>query len=435
MKKQKILGTVAVLLLLACLAGVTQVGAKVSAPDEDWSKTFGGTSWDGAVSVQQTSDGGYILAGHTQSYGAGSSDFWLVKTDSNGNEEWNKTFGGPNADGARSVQQTSDGGYILAGRTRSYGAGSDDAWLVKTDSNGNKEWDKTFGGPYEDGAVSVQQTSDGGYILAGWMESCSLGPYNAWLVKADSNGNEEWNKTFGGPYDNEANSVQQTSDGGYILAGERELYDAWLVKTDSNGNEEWGKFFGGPYWDDAKSVQQTSDGGYILAGSTMSYGAGAYDFWLVKTDSNGNKEWNKIFGGPYWDVAYSVQQTSDGGYILAGWTMSYGAGPIDAWLVKTDSNGNEEWNKTFGGPGEDAAHSVQQTSDGGYILAGWTELKGAGAGDVWVIKLEGDTAASTEKGTIPEVPTGEERGIPGFEAAFTIAGLLAVAYILRRYRK
>ena len=208
------------------------------------------------------------------------------------------------------------------------------------------------------------------------------------------------------------------------------------MKTDSNGNKVWGKFFGGPYWDVARSVQQTSDGGYIIAGSTMSYGAGAYDFWLVKTDSNGNKIWDKTFGGPYWDVARSVQQTSDGGYILAGFTMSYGAGPhSDAWLVKTDSNGNEEWNKTFGGPEEDAACSVQQTSDGGYIVAGWTESKGAGGGDAWVIKLEGDTAAPTEKGAILEVPTGEERGIPGFEAVFTIAGLLAVAYILRRYRK
>jgi len=433
MKKLKIVGMVAVLLLLVSLVGTAQAGDKVSAPEEEWNKTFGGTSWDEAWSVHQTTDGGYILAGYTKSYGAGSGDFWLVKTDSNGNKTWDKTFGGTGWDTARSVQQTTDGGYILTGWI-SYGAGLNDAWLVKTDSKGNKEWDKTFGGTDGDGATSVQQTSDGCYILAGGTMSYGAGSSDLWLVKADFKGNEEWNKTFGGTSWDEAASVQQTSDGGYILAGYTKSYgagssDAWLVKTDSNGNEEWNKTFGGPDGDAAASVQQTSDGGYIFTGWTASY-----DAWLVKTDSKGNEMWNKTFGGTYRDEGHSVAQTSDGGYILTGLRI-YGVGSGDAWLVRTDSKGGEMWNKTFGGPDGDAAVSVRQTSDGGYILAGLTKSKGAGKGDVWVIKLEGDTAASTEKGAIPEVPTGEERGIPGFEAVFTIAGLLAVAYILRRYRK
>ncbi|NIA12214.1 MAG: hypothetical protein GWP10_21475 [Nitrospiraceae bacterium] len=370
---------IGIILLLAL------TNAVYAAPDEEWSTTFGETGWDMAHSVQQTSDGGYILAGQTSSYGSGGWDFWLVKTDSNGNKVWDKTFGGSNNDGASSVQQTSDGGYILAGNTYSYGAGSGDFWLVKTDSDGNKQWNKTFGGTSRDEARSVQQTSDGGYILAGYTYSYGAVGQDFWLVKTDSDGNKVWDKTFGGSMHDGASSVQPTSDGGYIITGTTESYgsggwDFWLVKTDSNGNKVWDKTFGGTNDDFAESVQQTSDDGYILAGETYSYGAGYSDFWLVKTDSNGNKEWDKTFGGTNDDHAESVQQTSDDGYVLAGMTKSYGAGSNDVWLVKTDSNGNKVWDKTFGGTSRDEAYSVQQTSDDGYIIAGSTDSYGAGGG-------------------------------------------------------
>ena len=427
-----------------------------TAPEEEWRRRFGGTDTDWASSVQQTSDGGYIIAGATRSYGAGRSDFWLVKTDSNGTLEWDKTFGGGDIDLASSVQQTSDGGYIIAGATRSYGAGRSDFWLVKTDSNGNKTWNKTFGedgwnvaysvrqtsddgyilvgttesysydaggiaidfrlvktdsngtkewdriveGTEMDTAHSVQQTYDGGYILMGTAESCSSpGGCDIWIAKPkfDSNGNWTWNNTLERADWNVAHSVQQTLDGGYVLAGTLGSYGAGdidfrIVKTDSNGCNTWDKTFGGKEIDTAHSVQQTSDGGYILAGTTESYGAGSSDFWIVKTDSNGNKTWNKTFGGTEIDTAHSVQQTSDGGYILAGTTTSYGAGGADFWLVKTDSDGNEEWDKTFGGTGDDGAYywasSVQQTSDGGYIFAGTTTSHGAGDNDFWLVKIK-----------------------------------------------
>jgi hypothetical protein len=262
--------------------------------------------------VQQTTDGGYILAGRTNSYGAGSEDFWLVKTNSAGNEEWNQTFGGSSGDSAHSVQQTTDGGYILAGRTNSYGAGSwDFCWLVKTDSAGNEEWNRTFGGSGGDSAYSVQQTTDGGYSLAGYTDSYDAGSWDFWLVKADSAGNEEWNRTFGESGHDVAYSVQQTTDGGYILAGRTnsygELSDFWLVKTNSAGKEEWNRTFGESGHDVAYSVQQTTDGGYILAGDTDSYSAGYWDFWLVKTDSAGKEEWNRTFGGVEVDGADFVQ--------------------------------------------------------------------------------------------------------------------------------
>ena len=409
------------------------------APEETWSKTFGGSGVDHAHSVQQTSDGGYIIAGYTPSYGAGEHDFWLVKTDSDGNEEWNKTFGGSDVDSAYSVQQTSDGGYILAGNTYSYGDDiGGDFWLVKTDSEGNKEWDKTFGGSGIDVAHSVQQTSDGGYILIGTTYSDDY-VSDFWLVKTDSDGNNEWDKTFGGSGNDDAYSVHQTSDGGYILAGRTRSYgaggnDFWLVKTDSDGNEQWDKTFGGSDHDDAHSVQQTSDGGYIIAGNTHLDGADKSDFWLVKTDSDGNKEWDKTFGGSGNDCAQSVHQTSDGGYILAGDTGSYGAGSFDFWLVKTDSDGNKEWDKTFGGSDGDIAHSVQQTSDGGYILTGTTHSYG----DFWLIKIGGtDTAPPPAKATptaTTEV-TPATTSTPGFTVGFAIAWLLAVAYLVLRQRR
>jgi Flp pilus assembly protein TadD len=349
---------------------------------ESWQKTFGGSDLDNAYSVQQTSDGGYIIGSSTESYGAGNRDVWLVKTDSSGNKLWDRTFGGTEYEETQSVQQTSDGGYIIAGVTESYGAGGSDAWLIKTDSSGNKLWDKTFGGSDLDNAYSVQQTSDGGYIIGGLASSNDVR-----LIKTDSSGTKLWAKTFGRSSRSSlsyVNSVQQTSDGGYIIAA----YDAWLIKTDSSGNKLWDKTFGGSDLDNAYSVQQTSDGGYIIAGVTESYGAGGSDAWLIKTDASGNTRWDKTFGGSNDDGAVSVQQTSDGGYIIGGWTSSYGLGGEDAWLIKTDSSGNKLWDKTFGGSDLDNAYSVQQTSDGGYIIAGVTESYGAGGLDAWLIKTD-----------------------------------------------
>jgi hypothetical protein len=364
--------------------------ASSQAPLEEWNKTFGGASDDGvgagAYPMQPTADGGYILAGSTNSYGAGGGDTWLIKTDAEGSKIWEKNFGGANDDWANSVQQTIDGGYILAGGTQSFGAGGMDFWLIKTDAEGNKLWDRTFGGWSNEIANSVQQTSDGGYILAG------AGSGDAWLIKTDSDGNKIWDKTFGGSNDDWAHLVQLTSDGGYILGGRKEAHgsasgDAWIVKTDAEGSELWERTFGGSDKDMINSVQPTSDGGYILAGGTSSYGAGGYDLWMIKTDAEGNRLWDKTFGGASLDGALSVQSTRDNGYILVGSTESYGAGSGDAWLIKTDAEGNELWNKTFGGVNWDGAWAGQPNDDGSYILAGSTNSHGAGGSDAWLIKV------------------------------------------------
>jgi hypothetical protein len=342
-----------------------------------FAKTYGGTGWDGAYSVQQTSDGGYILAGFTSSFGAGGDDIFLIKTDANGNIQWAKTYGGTNDDWATSVQQTSDGGYIVAGITYSFGVDSGDIFLIKTDANGNVVWAKTYGGTRYEWATSVQQTSDGGYIVAGWTWSFGAGRDDIFLIKTDANGNIQWAKTYEGTDYDWAYSVQQTSDGGYIVAGGTSFWEdyVFLIKTDANGNIIWSKTYIGTddIW--AHSVQQASDGGYIVAGNI-----GYYDIFLIKTDANGNIQWAKTYEktyDDYYDYAYFVQQTSDGGYIVAGGTWSFGAGD-DIFLIKTDANGNIQWAKTYGGTYGDRAYSVQQTSDGGYIVAGYTGSFGVG---------------------------------------------------------
>jgi hypothetical protein len=390
---------------LALLLVGLGVGKSVAqAPNDwwEWFKTFGGSDRDWGNSVQQTRDGGFIVVGTTLSFGAGEADVWLIKTDADGNKLWEKTFGGSDWDVGNSVQQTSDGGFILVGTTLSFGAGEADVWLIKTDADGNKLWEKTFGGSDWDVGNSVQQTSDGGFILVGTTLSFGAGEADVWLIKTDADGNKLWEKTFGGSDRDVGNSVQQTSDGGFILVGETASFgagedDVWLIKTDADGNKLWEKTFGGSGWDDGWSVQQTSDGGFIIVGATASFGAGGFDVWLIKTDADGNKLWEKTFGGDNLDVGLSVQQTSDGGFIIVGETWSFGAGWADVWLIKTDADGNKLWEKTFGGSGWDEGSSVQQTSDGGFIIVGDTESFGAGEADVWLIKTDADGNKLWEK--------------------------------------
>jgi len=305
---------------------------------------------------------------------------------------WSRTFGGDDSDRCFSVQQTSDGGYILVGETRTFGAGSVDCWMVKTNENGDSLWSRTFGGNYEDECYSVQQTSDGRYILAGFTKSFGAGCANFWLIKTDENGDSLWSRTFGGNDWDDCYSVLQTSDSGYILAGYTYSYgagcsDFWLIKTDESGDSLWSKTFGGYDDDCCWSVQQTSDGGYMLAGQTKSFGAGGTDFWMVKTDENGDSLWSHSFGWNNFDKCFSVKQTSDGGYILAGYAQLSGTYNSDFWLIKTDEDGDSLWSRTFGGDDLEECYSIQQTSDGGYILAGYTHSFGAGGDDFWLIKV------------------------------------------------
>jgi uncharacterized delta-60 repeat protein len=355
-------------------------------------RAIGGTNGDAVFFIQQTSDGGYIVAGWTTSFGAGNRDFLIIKLNSSGNIQWSRAIGGTNYDRALSIQQTSDGGYIVAGNTYSFGAGNSDFLIIKLDSSGNIQWSRAIGGTNNDVAYSIQQTSDGGYIVAGWTASFGAGG-DALIIKLNSSGNIQWSRAIGGTNNDGAESIQQTSDGGYIVAGYTYSfgagnYDALIVKLNSSGNIQWSRAIGGTNEDQALSIQQTSDGGYIVAGVTNSFGAGNYDFLIIKLDSSGNIQWSRAIGGTNNDVAFSIQQTSDGGYIVAGHAFGFGAGGYDSLIIKLDSSGNIQWSRAIGGTNNDETLSIQQTSDGGYIVAGNTLSFGAGDWDVLIIKLD-----------------------------------------------
>ncbi len=409
-----------------------------------WQKCLGGSAPDYGYSIQQTSDGGYIVAGYTRSNDGnvtdnhGDYDYWIVKLNSLGNIIWQKCLGGSSRDEAYSIQQTSDGGYIVAGYSSSNDGdvsgnnGYRDYWIVKLNSLGNIIWQKCLGGSSRDEAYSIQQTSDGGYIVAGFTQSNDSGDVSGnngyrdyWIVKLEDLGNDAtitWQKCLGGSDADYAKSIQQTSDGGYIVAGYTESNDSgnvsenhgwndyWIVKLEDLGNDAtitWQKCLGGSSWDEAYSIQQTSDDGYIVAGKTNSNDGdisgdnhGNWDYWIVKLNSLGTIIWQKCLGGSEWDVAHSIQQTSDGGYIVAGYTwsndgdVSENHGNLDYWIVKLNSLGNIIWQKCLGGSSRDEAYSIQQTSDGGYIVAGFTESNDSGdiSGDnhenwdYWIVK-------------------------------------------------
>lgn len=389
-------------------------------PRAEWAKTFGGSGNDWGCAVRQTADGGYVIAGVTTSSGAGADDVYLLKTDAAGNRVWQKTFGGSANDRGYAVCQTAGGGYIVAGETDSGGAGACDVYLLKTDSSGNLEWQKTFGGSDCDSGRSVLETADGGYIVAGGTNSFGAGACDVYLIKTDASGNRLWQRTFGGSGWDRGYSVYQTADGGYIIAGETDSggaggYDAYLLKTDASGNLEWQKTYGGEEDDFAYAVEQTADGGYIVAGETDSSGAGGFDAYLLKTDAFGNLKWQKTFGSKEDDRAYSVYQSLSGGYILAGETSA--AGTDDVYLVKTDASGNLKWEKSFGGSASDYGRSVQQTPDGGYVIAGETNSYGAGGSDVYLFKLAPEAGETRSGGGGGGGGTGGLRPapvIPGF---------------------
>jgi len=374
--------------LLVVTVGFTQP------PDTIWTRTCGGTGSDEGVSVAQTTDGGYVITGWTNSYGAGYHDVYLIKTNASGNVLWTKTYGGNDWDEGHSVAQTTDGGYIVTGWTWSYGSGEQDVWLIKTDASGDTIWTQTFGGTAVDGGSSVAQTTDGGYIITGRTESYGVGGMDVWLIKTDTTGEVTWTKTYGSADWDYGSCVAQTTDGGYVITGRRYgagFYDVWLIKTDASGDTIWTQTFGGAETEWGSSVVQTTDGGYIIVGVRDCFGPESGNVWLIKTDATGSALWTKTFAGAGWSYGNSVAQTTDGGYIIAGHTSHYSTHLNDVWLIKTDASGDTIWTQTYGGDVyEDWGMSVAQTTDGGYIIAGVTESYGAGGEDVWLIKLEPD---------------------------------------------
>jgi len=370
------------------------------APDTLWTKIYHRDSDDRAYSIQQTADSGYFIAASTSPDGA-THDVWLLKTDANGDTLWTRTYGGQFDDRCFEAQRTSDNGFILTGRTRSFGAGDADVWLLKTDSLGDTLWTRTYGGDHRDMGQSVRETQDDCYVVTGYTESFGAGSGDVWLIKTDSLGDTLWTRTYGGASYEAAQSVQQTSDKGYIMAGLTDSsgsWDAYLIKTDSLGDMLWTKIYGGFGDDFFESVQQTFDNGYIITGFTASYGQ-AGDLYLIKTDENGDTLWTRHWGNAHnIDYGYSVIQIPDSNYIVAGY---YNNNTPDVWLLKVDRTGDTLWTAIYGRYAgyycDEWAYAVQRTFDGGYILAGktgdWV------FGDIYLIKMASETIGVKENHT------------------------------------
>ncbi len=414
----------------------------------EWQNTIGGSGLDELFQIQNTSDGGYICGGRSNSDISGEKlenslgflDYWVIKLDSIGSIQWQNTIGGSSWDGIYSIQATNDGGYICGGYSVSdisgdkteISQGGTDYWIVKIDAIGNIQWQNTIGGSNDDQLYSIQQTGDGGYICGG-MSSSNIsgdktengeGAFDYWIVPLDSVGTIQWQNTIGGSSFDYFKSIQQTSDGGYICGGYSDsnisgdktenslgVWDYWVVRLDSNGSILWQNTIGGNHYDALYSIQQTTDGGYICGGWSNSdlindkteACLGVADYWVVKLDNSGNIIWQNTIGGNFVDELKSIQQTSDGGYICGGNSYSTISGDKsedtlgyeDYWIVKISSTGNIQWQKTIGGSQEDRFSFIQQTMGGGFVCAGSSksDISGhktencQGDLDFWIVKI------------------------------------------------
>jgi hypothetical protein len=349
-------------------------------------KAIGDFGYNDAAAIQQTSDGGYIMAG---TYFDAYARIYVVKTDSAGNATWTKFYSYFDVLGS-SIQQAADGGYIISGFSLDVPFST---YIIKINTVGDTLWSKKIYNDNHDLGYSVIQASDANYVAAG-ITTDGTTYVNARVTKLDSAGATLWNNGYTSafsfveliPY-----SVQQANDGGYVMAGyinnTATVYDMVLMKTDSDGVYQWNRWYGGNDSDFAYSVQPASDNGFIMVGETKSFGAGEKDVYLVKTNSAGDTLWTRTYGGTGIDIGKCVWQANDGGYIIAGYTESFGAGMKDVYVIKTDGSGAVQWSRTFGGALDDEAAAVQQTTDGGYILAGYTESFGVNR-DMYLIKLD-----------------------------------------------
>ena len=375
---------------LLCVAATLAVGT--TRTQSTFERCYGGEKSDYGYSVAPTSDRGCIVVGSTLSFGAGRTDIYVVKTDGNGDTLWTRTFGGPDYDIGYAVGQTADRGFVIAGATRSLGAGRYDACLIKTDAIGHVVWVRTYGDTSDDGARSVEQTSDGGFVMTGCTESLGAGQGDVYLVRTNAKGDTMWTRTFGGARRDEGFSVRQTTDKGFVIAGLTQSFgagedDVYLIKTNARGDTLWTRTFGGNDDDFGYAVSQTTDGGYIIAGLNESFGAGGEDFYLIRTTAGGDTLWTRMYGGPSSDEAHTVQQTPDGGFVVAGSTYSFGSGNFDACLVRTDADGKSLWTKTFGGAGDDGAWSIAQAVGGGFFVAGYRSSV-TGDRDVFLVRTD-----------------------------------------------
>jgi len=361
---------------------------------------YGGSGDDGGNSVIQTSDGGYLVAGLTDSWGAGSKDIYLIKTNEYGDTTWTKHYGGYNWDDAAAVIEGTDNNFYITGGVSSFGNGATDAFLMKVSSVGDSVWLKTYGGTEDDDGYDLLQCNDGGFMITGASCSFAIGFSSVYAIRTDANGDTLWTRTYEKEDFNGAYSVIQTTDNGFLFAGVTgtagsSTYDCYVVRINSAGDTLWTKTYGGSSYDVMTCVCKLTDGNYLLSGATWSFGAGGYDMYLIKIDTNGGVIWEKTYGGTANDYGYKCIATTDNGAVITGKTASFGAGGDDVYLVNINLNGDSIWTRKYGGTGDDRTISIKNTSDGGFIACGYTSSFGANS-DVYLIKTRSDGVAGIE---------------------------------------
>lgn len=388
---------------LCCILLTTCCLLAYGSPDTLWTRTYGGSANEVAYAICETYNGGFIIAGLTSTFGSGPQDIYIVKIDNNGDTVWTRTIGGISFEAAHGVCETSDSCYVIAGYTESFGAGGKDVYLLKLDAEGTELWNKIYGGPQQDCSYSVCETQDGGLVVVGYRDGPSgWVKGDLWILKTDLSGDTVWTKTYGGAGQDYGVSIKETSDNGFIIAGINSFQsaggkDVWLVKTDANGDTAWTRTYGGALEDVGYGVHMTSDNGYIVAGyidGTGEWTAG--DAWLLKMDAAGDTVWTKVYGGNGEDFGFDVFPTHDGGYIIGGTHATSGG---DMWLLKTDAAGDTVWTKDYGGAGHESCLGLVVASDSGYVMAGHTSSFGAGAIDFYVVRTEPDMGVAEETKT------------------------------------
>jgi len=374
----------------AVLASAALGGLSAADGASLWGRALGGNAEDAFQMVEPSPDGGFYAAGRTLSFG-GAAEIWVAKFDGAGQVKWQKRYGGAADDDASRLFATSDGGLILLGSTKSFGSGDCDIWVLKLDTQGRVKWQKAYGGSKMENAYDLRPTKDGGFIVVGntWTYGSSVAAA-AWLLKLSGGGTVLWQKSYKvGDYADYPRAVLQTADGGFLMAGSTfnaGVYgmpweDAWAMKLDASGQPAWTKGINGSYNESAETAIETSDGGYLIAGETNSYGAGGTDIWIMKLSQGGNPVWQKTIGGSNGDSARWIQEVKKGLYILGGETASSGKGGTDAFAMKLGATGNSLWQKTYGGSDSDEAASIRPLKDGRYVLAGRTTSFGSGDAD------------------------------------------------------
>lgn len=392
----RIISQTAVVGLLLILAGCAEqdnpVGDGEGSSTRAWERVFGTAGDDHGYSVAVTDDGGYAVVGYTGPHGNSSTDVYLIRTNSLGDTLWTETYDAGESEAGYSVAVTADGGFVIAGHTQSIGSAEADVYLIRTNAVGDTLWTRTYGGSGNDFGRGVRVTSDGGYLVVGTTTSYGAGGVDVYLIRTDNDGDTVWTRTFGGDQGDYGESLALTSDGGYVVAGHTNSFgagdiDVYVIKTDAAGDTVWTRTYGGGSWDYGHAIAATADSGFVIVGRTESFGSGP-DVYVVKIDAAGDTLWARTYGGTCIDRGYAVAAMNDGGCYVAGFTMSTPTGFADAYIIKINASGTTVWTRTVGGDLGETAQSVAPTSDGGCIVAGYTDSFGAGLYDVYLVKLD-----------------------------------------------